>query len=66
MGKGDTHISRQQGDLISLLFTLLFLFWKNKLGLREHHAVCVSVYPIYQLLCSGASLYETWYVYHGT
>jgi hypothetical protein len=29
----------------SPIFSLLSLFLKNKVGLRDHVAVCVSVYP---------------------
>jgi hypothetical protein len=29
------------------IFSLLSLFWKNRVGLWDHVAVCVSVYPPY-------------------
>jgi hypothetical protein len=51
-----------------LLFSLLPLFWKKiiKVGLWSHLPVYVSMYPLYQLLNSWTSIYENWYVYHGT
>jgi hypothetical protein len=38
---------------------------KIEAGLCDLHAVCVSVYPLYQLLNAWTNLYETWYAYHG-
>jgi hypothetical protein len=48
------------------VFSRLSLFWKIKVGLCDHHAVCVPVYPPYKLLNAWTNLYETWYVYHST
>jgi hypothetical protein len=41
-------------------------FEKANVGLRDHHAVCVSVHPPYKLLNGWTNIYEIWYVYHGT
>jgi hypothetical protein len=50
-----------------LLFSANFpYFEKIKVGLCDLHAVCVSMYPPYQLLNALTNLYETWYAYHGT
>jgi hypothetical protein len=43
-----------------------FLTLKKKAGFCDRHALCVSVYPPYQLLNGWINLYETWYVYHDT
>jgi hypothetical protein len=37
-----------------------------KAGLWDHLALCVYVYPPYQILNAWTNFYETWYVYHGT
>jgi hypothetical protein len=37
---------------------------KIKVGLWDHHAVYVFMYPYYRLLNDWTSLYETWYVCH--
>jgi hypothetical protein len=51
---------------ISIPFSITSLFWKIKVNLRIHNAICVSVYlHHYLLLNSWTSLYETWYIYHG-
>jgi hypothetical protein len=46
-----------------------FYFLKNKesrikieVGLGDHHAVCVSMYPTYKFQNAWTNLYETWYV----
>jgi hypothetical protein len=48
---GGIHRHKQQGYLISLfLFSAYYpYFVKIKVGLSDHHVVCVSVYPPYQL-----------------
>jgi hypothetical protein len=47
MANTGVYIHRQQGDLINLLSFLANFnyFEKIKVGLYDHHAVCVSVYP---------------------
>jgi hypothetical protein len=47
------------------LFSLLYLFWKNENMIAQLHAVCVPVYPSYQLLKASTNLYETWNIYNG-
>jgi hypothetical protein len=48
------------------LFLAYFHYFEKKVGLCDYHAVCVCVYPPYKLLNGWTTLYETWYVYHGT
>jgi hypothetical protein len=36
-------------------------FEKTKLGLRDHHAVCVSVNPPFHKLLNARTNHETWY-----
>jgi hypothetical protein len=49
-----------------LIFCLISLFWKNKVGLWDHVAGCVSVYSPINIWMRWTNLYETWYVYDGT
>jgi hypothetical protein len=54
-------------DICSADFSLLSLFWKIKLGLWDHLAVCVSVCvsPI-TFQCLNQYLRNLVYIYHGT
>jgi hypothetical protein len=53
----ERYTDRQQGDLISLLISLFFLFWKNRVGLWDRVAACVCVclcIPPLSLLGNGS------------
>jgi hypothetical protein len=48
------------------VYLVIFLLLKKiKVGLRNHHAVCLWT-PPYQLLNAWTSLHEIWYVNHDT
>jgi hypothetical protein len=40
------HNGKNSVYILLLSFNLLSLFWKIKIDLWDHHAVCVSVYPL--------------------
>jgi hypothetical protein len=49
-----------------MIFILLSLVWKIKVGLCDLHAICVSVYSTNQLLNGWTTPYETYNVFRGT
>jgi hypothetical protein len=51
---------------IRRVFSLLSLFWKYKNTPMRSPCMCVCIPPPHQLLYGWTSLYEAWYVYHGT
>jgi hypothetical protein len=62
----DGVLSTQANYTLSVLFSLLSLFRKNRSRLmRKPCCLCVYVSPN-RLLNGWPNLYETWYVYHGT
>jgi hypothetical protein len=53
--------------ILSFFRPIFYILKKIKVGLWDHHAVCVSVYhPTHQPQNTSTNHSETWYVYHGT
>jgi hypothetical protein len=50
----------------SYLLAYFSYFEKIKIGIWNHLAVWVSMYPPHQHLNVWTNLYETWYMYHAT
>jgi hypothetical protein len=53
------------GQFCGLFFSLLSLFWKNKIRLMRSRC-CLCAYPPQQLLNTWTNLYDTWCIHHGT
>jgi hypothetical protein len=52
-------------EVLYYVFLSIFLILtKEEVGLCDHHAVCVFMYPPYQSLNGWTILRETWYVCH--